>query len=106
MNSLRRRVVMNWGTRFVVLSALLFIPSNSLVFPRAWAFLAVYFLPQACMVGYFLRTDPKFLERRMRLGPGAETRTRQKLVMVLVIVCSFLSIMIAGFDYRFGWSHV
>jgi len=97
---------MNWGARFVVLSAFLFIPANSLAFPRAWAFLAVYFLPQAWMVGYFLRTDPKFVERRLKLGPGAETRTRQKLVMKLVILCFFLSIMIAGFDHRFGWSQV
>jgi protein-S-isoprenylcysteine O-methyltransferase Ste14 len=90
----------------MVLSALLFVPANSLAFPRAWVFLAVYFLPHAWMVGYFLRTDPKFVERRLKIGPGAETRTRQKLVMVLVILCSFVSIMIAGFDHRLGWSHV
>src|SRR5262245_9023025 len=102
MNSLTRRVVINWGTRFVVMSALLFIPANSLAFPRGWAFLAVYFLPHAWMVGYFLRTDPTFVERRLKIGPGAETRTRQKLIMVLVILSSFVSIMIAGFDHRFG----
>src|SRR5689334_17386060 len=104
MSSLTRRVVKGWGGRFLLLSALLFVPANTLAFPRAWAFLAVYFLPQAWMVGYFLRTDPKFVERRLRIGPGAETRTRQKLVMVLVILCSFASIIIAGFDYHFGWS--
>ena len=106
MNSLTRKVIMNWGTRFVVLSALLFIPAHSLAFPRAWAFLAVYFLPQTLMIGYFLRTDPAFVERRLKMGPGAETRTRQKLIMKLVILCFFLSIMIAGLDQRFGWSHV
>jgi len=106
MNSLKRKVIMNWGTRFVVLSALLFVPAHSLAFPRAWAFLAVYFLPQTFMIGYFLRTDPAFVERRLKMGPGAETRTRQKLVMVLVILSSFVSIMIAGFDHRFSWSHV
>jgi len=106
MNSLARRVILNWGTRVIVLSALLFVPANSLDFPRGWAFLAVYFLPQTFMAGYFLRTDPRFLESRMRMGPRAETRMRQKFVMALVITLSFLSIMIAGFDHRFGWSHV
>lgn len=106
MNSLKRRAILNWGKRFVVLSALLFVPASSMAFPRGWAFLAVYFLPQSFMVGYFLRTDPAFVERRLKIGPGAETRTRQKLIMVLVILCSFASIMIAGFDHRFGWSHV
>lgn len=106
MNSLKRRVILNWGARFLLLGTLLFVPANSLAFPRAWAFLAVYFLPQAWMIGYFLRTDPQFVERRLRLGPRAETRTRQKLVMALVLVCSFISVMIAGFDHRFGWSHV
>src|SRR6266567_3231552 len=90
MNSLTRKVIMNWGTRFVVLSALLFVPAHSLAFPRAWAFLAVYFLPQTLMIGYFLRTDPAFVERRLKMGPGAEARTRQKLVMVLMILSSFL----------------
>jgi len=89
-----------------LLSVLLFVPANSLAFPRGWVFLAVYFLPQAWMVGYFLRTDPEFVERRLRLGPGAETRTRQKLVMVLVLVTTFISVIIAGFDHRFGWSNV
>src|SRR4029077_15416375 len=102
MNSLKRSVVMNWGARFLLLSTLLFVPANSLAFPRAWAFLAVYFLPQAWMVGYFLRTDPKFVEGRLKLGPAPEFRTRQKLVMVLVLLCSFLSLIIAGFDHRFG----
>jgi protein-S-isoprenylcysteine O-methyltransferase Ste14 len=106
MNSLQHRVVMNWGARFLLLSTLLFVPANSLAFPRAWVFLAVYFLPQVWMIGYFLRTDPKFVERRLKMGPGAETRTRQKLVMVLVLVTTFMSVIIAGFDHRFGWSHV
>ena len=106
MNALQRKVVINWGSRFLLLSAFLFVPANTLAYPRAWAFLAVYFLPQTWMLAYFLRTDPTFVERRLRLGPGAETRTRQKLVTVLVLLCSFLSIMIAGFDHRFGWSHV
>jgi protein-S-isoprenylcysteine O-methyltransferase Ste14 len=106
VNSLKRKAIINWGTRFVVLSALLFVPAQSLAFPRGWAFLAVYFLPQTFMVGYFLRTDPTFVERRLKVGPGAETRTRQKLVMALVILSSFASIAVAGFDHRFGWSHV
>ena len=53
MSSLTRKVLMNWGTRFVVLSALLFIPAGSVAFPRGWGFLAVYFLPQTWMLAYF-----------------------------------------------------
>jgi protein-S-isoprenylcysteine O-methyltransferase Ste14 len=106
MNSLKRKVVIGFGRRLILASALLFIPANSLAFPQAWAFLAVYFLPQAFMVSYFLRTDPKFVERRLRLGPGAETRPRQKLVMVLLMICFCLCVIIAGFDHRFGWSQI
>jgi protein-S-isoprenylcysteine O-methyltransferase Ste14 len=106
MSSLNRKVIINWGSRFVVLTALLFIPAGSLDFPRGWAFLAVYFLPQTWIIVYFLRTDPTFVERRLKMGPSAETRVRQKFVMGLVILCSFISIMVAGFDHRFGWSHV
>jgi len=106
MNSLNRKVIFNWGTKFLVLSALLFLPAGSLAFPRGWAFLAVYFPPQTFMVVYFLRTDPAFVERRLKIGPRAETRPRQKFVMALVILSSFASISIAGFDHRFTWSHI
>lgn len=106
MNPLQRRVVINWGSRFLLLSAFLFVPANTLAFPRAWAFLAVYFLPQTWMLAYFLRTDPNFIERRLKMGPRAESRTRQKLVMLLVLLCSFISVIIAGYDHRFSWSHV
>jgi protein-S-isoprenylcysteine O-methyltransferase Ste14 len=106
MKSLTRKVILNWTVRFVVLAALVFIPAGSFAFPRGWAFLAIYFLPQALMIAYFLRTNPTFLERRMKMGPGAETRARQKLVMALVILCTFVSVMIAGFDHRFAWSHI
>jgi protein-S-isoprenylcysteine O-methyltransferase Ste14 len=104
MSPLQRRVVINWGSRFLLLSAFLFIPANTLAFPRAWAFLAVYFLPQTFMVVYFLRTDPNFVESRLKLGPRAESRARQKLVMLMVLLCSFTSIIIAGYDHRFRWS--
>jgi protein-S-isoprenylcysteine O-methyltransferase Ste14 len=85
---------------------LLFISASTFAFPRAWAFLAVYFLPQTFMVVYFLRTDPNFVESRLKLGPRAESRTRQKLVMLMVLLCSFTSLIIAGYDHRFSWSHV
>jgi protein-S-isoprenylcysteine O-methyltransferase Ste14 len=106
MNPLTHKVILNFVTRFVVLAALLFVPANSVSFPRGWAFLAAYFLPQAFVVAYFLRTDPAFVERRLKMGPGAETRPRQKFVMALVILLSFISVIIAGFDHRFGRSQV
>jgi protein-S-isoprenylcysteine O-methyltransferase Ste14 len=106
MNPLTRKVILNFGTRVLVLGALLFVPAHTLHFPRGWAFLAAYFVPQSFMVGYFLRRDPTFIERRLKMGPGAESRPRQKLVMALVILLSFISVIIAGFDHRFGWSHV
>jgi protein-S-isoprenylcysteine O-methyltransferase Ste14 len=89
-----------------LLSAFLFVPANTLAFPRAWTFLAVYFLPQTWMLAYFLRTDPNFIERRLKMGPRAESKPRQKLVMLLVLLCSFISVIIAGYDHRFSWSHV
>jgi protein-S-isoprenylcysteine O-methyltransferase Ste14 len=106
VNPLKRRVVINWGSRFLLLSAFLFVPANTLAFPRAWTFLAVYFLPQTWMLAYFLRTDPNFVERRLKMGPRAESRMRQKIVMLLVLLCSFISVIIAGYDHRFSWSHV
>lgn len=106
MNSLTPKVIIGFGKRLLFSCALLFIPANTLAFPYAWAFLAVYFLPQAFAAGYFLRKNPKFIERRLKLGPRAETRPRQKLVIWLLMLCFCMTVTIASFDHRFGWSHI
>jgi len=53
-----------------------------------------------------MQRDPALLERRMRFGPRAESRPRQKII-VAVIFAIFAALLIEpGLDHRFGWSQV
>jgi protein-S-isoprenylcysteine O-methyltransferase Ste14 len=66
-------------------------------------YLGVLFAPLVFVVHYFLKRDPKFLERRMRLR---EKEAPQKKIQLIGGILFFLGFLIPGFDYRFGWSTV
>ncbi|MBE0680014.1 MAG: isoprenylcysteine carboxylmethyltransferase family protein [Bacteroidales bacterium] len=52
---------------------------------------------------YFLKRDPKFLERRTR---GREKVKEQKLIQMINLPVFMSAFIIPGLDRRFGWSDV
>ena len=50
--------------------------------------------------------SPATLQRRMRVGPGAEARTIQKIVIVVAFLTLFAMMLFSAFDHRMGWSTV
>jgi len=87
----------------VVLGMMLFGPAGTFDYWQAWAYMAVLFVPMAFVVAYFLKTDPRFLERRMRTKEKEAAQGRIIFVSSLVFVAGFL---VPGLDRRFGWSDV
>ena len=85
---------------------LLFWPAGTFNYWQAWAFIAVFSLSTLVPSIYLLAKNPAALQRRMHAGPGAETRTVQKII----IGASFLLVpgvmVFSAFDHRFGWSNV
>src|SRR5262249_17736388 len=55
---------------------------------------------------YLMRRDPALLERRVKAGPAAEQRPRQKLIQALASAAFIAVIAVPALDRRFGWSHV
>ena len=53
-----------------------------------------------------LKHDPKLVERRMKVGPAAEQRPVQKIIMAITLVGFILLIVVPGFDFRWHWSAV
>lgn len=106
MNSLRAKVAVGFARKLAVLGLLLFVPAWSLEFWEAWVFLFMFAISHLMIVIYFLRTDPKLVERRLVAGPIAEKRRHQKLVMLLLQGCFCLMLMISGYDHRFQWSQI
>ena len=99
--SLKIRGVQKIATNFVVLALLLFLSARSLRFWQAWAFLGLMLISWTISFLNFLQHDPQLLIRRLR---REESDPEQKLFQKLFILTLVSGLVIAGFDFRFGWS--
>jgi protein-S-isoprenylcysteine O-methyltransferase Ste14 len=88
------------------LAALLFGPAGSLRFWPGWLFGFVFVGATVAIGVYFLKHDPKLVERRMHVGPTAEQEPRQKIIMTITLLGFIVLIALPGFDYRWRWSTV
>ena len=90
----------------VAFGLMLFLPAGTLHYWQAWVFLAVFALSTWIPSVYLIRTNPAALERRMRAGPLAETRTLQRILITVVFICFPAMFVVSALDHRFGWSPV
>ena len=90
----------------VAFAAMLFLPAGTFHYWQAWAFLAVFALSTWIPSVYLMCTNPAALERRMRVGPSAETRTLQRILMAVIFICFPAMFVVSALDHRFGWSSV
>jgi protein-S-isoprenylcysteine O-methyltransferase Ste14 len=86
--------------------ALLLAPAWSLHYWQAWVYGCVFLVTTTAIGIYFLKRDPRVIERRMRVGPAAEGEPAQKVIMSLVLAGFVLLIVVPGFDHRWHWSTV
>jgi protein-S-isoprenylcysteine O-methyltransferase Ste14 len=87
-------------------AALLFWPAGTLDYWQAWVFIAVFIVCTLVPSAYLAVKDPAALQRRMKAGPAAETRSVQKLVITGTILAVIAVLVISALDHRFGWSNV
>lgn len=87
-------------------AVLLFWPAGTLNYWQAWVFIAIFIVNALVPSCYIALKDPATLQRRMKVGPAAETRTLQKLVITAVVVAVVAVLVVSALDHRFGWSHV
>jgi len=100
-----RGVLANLVT-LAILLACLFIPAGTLNYWQAWAFVAVFGVSSQALGIYFLVHDRKLVERRMKIGPGAEQRPAQKLISTLFLLGFVGFVVLPALDHRFNWSPV
>lgn len=106
MASLAARTLKSALIGLVVLGLLLFVPAGSLNYWQGWAFIVVFSLSTNGLGLYLALNDPALLERRLKVGPQAETRPLQKLAMALAFAGCLALVIVSVLDHRFGWSHV
>lgn len=100
------RAIVNAVAGVFILGALIFVPAGTLFYWQGWAFIFA-FTGSTTIMGINLAVkDPALLARRMKAGPGAETRRAQKIIISLAFVSFLMLPVVAAFDHRFGWSQV
>ncbi|OBH03031.1 MULTISPECIES: isoprenylcysteine carboxylmethyltransferase family protein [unclassified Mycobacterium] len=85
---------------------ILFGPAGTLRYWQGWAFIAVFTLSTIGPTIYLARNNPATLQRRMRAGPRAETRTAQKFIITANFLTIFGMMAFSALDHRMGWSTV
>jgi protein-S-isoprenylcysteine O-methyltransferase Ste14 len=106
MSTLNQQAWVRSAVSLVVFMAMLFIPAGTLQFWPAWLYGLIFAASTTAVSVYFLKHDPKLVERRMKVGPAAEQRPAQKIIMAITLAGFMLLIVLPGLDYRWHWSSV
>lgn len=87
----------------LLVGGLLFLPAGTIQYFNGWLFLILLFVPIFALGIVLLIKSPSLLEKRLN---GKEKQATQKGVVALSGLLFFVGFVIAGLDFRFGWSHV
>jgi protein-S-isoprenylcysteine O-methyltransferase Ste14 len=92
------------GTGIFVL--MIFWPAGTFDYWQGWAFIAVFAASTTIPSIYLAVTNPAALQRRMKAGPGAESRPLQKIIITFAFLAMGAMVVVSALDHRFGWSSV
>lgn len=87
----------------MLMGLLIFAPAGTLSYHGAWLLLGILFVPMTIMGIVMIIKSPDLLRRRLE---SKEQRNTQQGVIKLSGVIFIAGFIIAGLDYRCGWSDV
>ena len=99
--TLRERIARRLFLRSLFLPFALFAPADTVKFWQGWAFLAVTVALPSCLEIYLYHRDPQVLARRLL---SKEKRRLQKIIMLFARALYIVVLVLAGWDFRFGWT--
>ena len=103
MRGLVGKVLLRLVLGIPFIASIFFVTAGTIDYWQAWVYMAVLFLPVIAALAYFLRRDPAFLERRMRMK---EREASQGSIVAAAGVLLAAVFVLPGLDQRFGWSQV
>ena len=105
MNIKLKKLFIDAITKFVLgvflTGVLIFLPAGTWKYRNGWLFMAILFIPMfvAGIVMYVKK--PELLARRLKMN---EKQNEQKMIIKLSGIMFVMGFVVAGLDYRFGWS--
>jgi len=103
MKALKKKIAIRFSLIPLFIGLIILLPAGTLKFWQAYTYFAVLVVPMIFVMLYFLKKDPKFLERRTR----AKEKEKQQILLSIFTTAIFLvGFIIPGLDHRFAWSNV
>ena len=101
------KLLINALTKFVcgllAVGLLIFLPAGTLRYPCGWLFVGLLFGPMLIAGFVMLFKSPAFLAKRL---DAKEKQTAQKGVLAFSGLMFIAGFVVAGLDFRFGWSQM
>ena len=88
---------------FLLVGMLIFLPAGTLDFSKGWLLMGLLFGPMFVAGLVMLAKSPVFLEKRLDVK---ENRSTQQGVVKLSGLMFIAGFVVAGLDFRFGWSQM
>ena len=87
----------------LLLAALIFLPAGTIAYPAGWRLMAILFVPMFIAGLVMMLKSPELLKKRLK---AKETQGEQKDVIRMSGLMFTAGFVIAGFDFRFGFSRL
>lgn len=87
----------------LMVGLLIFVPAGTLAYTYGWLFIGLLFIPMLIAGLVMLFKSPDFLAKRL---DAKEKQSTQKGVVALSGLMFIVGFVVAGLDYRFGWSQM
>lgn len=95
--------LMKYVLGVVLVGVLIFVPAGTLCFPNGWLFMAVLFVPIFLMGLVLLVKNPRLLKKRL---DGKERQREQERLVRLSGLMFLAGFVVAGMDFRRGWTQL
>lgn len=87
----------------ILVGAMIFLPAGTLAFGKGWLLMGVLFIPMFFAGIVMMVRSPELLKKRLSLS---EKRREQGIIVKLSGLMFIAGFIIAGLDFRFGWSYL
>jgi len=101
--SLIRKILIRFSFLPLVLALLILLPAGTFDYWQVYVYCGILVVPMIFVLFYFLKNDPKFLERRTRAKEKEKQQIHIAILSALIFLAGFI---IPGLDHRFAWSIV
>ena len=86
---------------FLLVGLLIFLPAGTFCYTYGWLFMGLLFVPMLIAGFVMLYKSPAFLKKRLDTKEKQQTQKGVVAVSGLMFIVGFV---VAGLDFRFGWS--